>query len=181
VVVTRDAAYFTDSLAPVLYRVELGPRGEPSSMFDVIPLPPTVFGAPGACGPGARANGIAATPNGTYLIVDNSSAGVLYRVDTASFTAVPIDVAGATLCNADGLLLDGKTLYVVQNANNLIAVVDMLPDYLSAVITGYITEPFTSNPATRVPTTLAEFGSSLYAVTAGFAPPAPDFVVRLPK
>jgi hypothetical protein len=25
------------------------------------------------------------------------------------------------------------------------------------------------------------FGQSLYAVTAGFAPPAPDFVVRVPK
>jgi hypothetical protein len=30
-------------------------------------------------------------------------------------------------------------------------------------------------------TTLAVFGQSLYAVTAGFAPPAPDFVVRVPK
>ena len=29
--------------------------------------------------------------------------------------------------------------------------------------------------------TIAEFGDALYAVTAGFAPPAPDFVVRLPK
>jgi len=32
-----------------------------------------------------------------------------------------------------------------------------------------------------IETTLAEFGSSLYAVTAGFAPPAPDFVVRVSK
>jgi hypothetical protein len=48
-------------------------------------------------------------------------------------------------------------------------------------ITRYITEPFASNQATKVPTTIAEFGNSLYAVTAGFAPPAPDFVVRLLK
>jgi hypothetical protein len=32
-----------------------------------------------------------------------------------------------------------------------------------------------------VPTTIAEFGDALYAVTAGFAPPDPDVVVRLPK
>jgi sugar lactone lactonase YvrE len=181
VIVTREAAYFTDSVAPVLYRVELDPRGEPSATFDVIPLPPLAFGAPGSCGPGARANGIAATPNGNYLFVDNSSAGAVYRVDTATFTAVPIDLGGATLCNADGLLLDGKTLYVVQNANNRIAVIELSPDHVSGEITRYITEPFTSNPATQVPTTVTEFGSSLYAVTAGFAPPAPDFVVRVSK
>lgn len=31
------------------------------------------------------------------------------------------------------------------------------------------------------PTTIAEFGNALYAVTAGFAPPAQDFVVRVTK
>jgi sugar lactone lactonase YvrE len=181
VLVTREAAYFTDSVAPVLYRVELDPRGEPSATFDEIPLPPVVFGAPGSCGPGPLANGIAATPNGSYLFVGNSSAGAVYLVATATFTAVPIDLGGATVCNADGLLLDGKTLYVVQNATNRIAVIELLPDYVSGDITRYITEPFTFNPATKVPTTLAEFGSSLYAVTAGFAPPTPDFVVRVSK
>jgi sugar lactone lactonase YvrE len=181
VIVTRDAAYFTDSVAPVLYRVELGHRGEPSATFDVVPLPPVVFGAPGSCGPGPRANGIEATPNGDYLFVGNSSAGAVYRVDTATFTAVPVDLGGATLCNADGLLFDGTTLYVVQNANNRIAVIELSPDYVSGEVTRYITEPFTANPATKVPTTLAEFGSSLYAVTAGFAPPTPDFVVRVSK
>jgi hypothetical protein len=52
---------------------------------------------------------------------------------------------------------------------------------VSGAIVRYITEPFASTPATKVPTTIAEFGNSLYAVTAGFAPPAPDFVVRLQK
>ena len=117
VIVTREAAYFTDSVAPVLYRVEFGPRAEPSATFDVITLPPVVFGAPGSCGPSPRANGIAATRNGHYLLLGNSSAGAVYQVDTATFMAVPVDLGGATLCNADGLLLDGKTLYVVQNAN----------------------------------------------------------------
>ena len=85
------------------------------------------------------------------------------------------------MCSADGLLLDGNTLYVAQNFKNKITVVELLPDHLSGVITDEITEPFASNPATKVPTTLAGFGASLYAVTAGFAPPAPDFIVRLPK
>jgi len=68
----------------------------------------------------------------------------------------------------------------VQN-NNQVAVVELSPDFLSGSIVRYITEPLASNPATKAPTTIAEFGHSLYAVTAGFAPPAPDFVVRLQK
>ena len=199
VVVTRDAAYFTDSVgcppsgcasaaAPSLYRVELGPRGEPLASFDEIPLPPVFgFGVFGACGPAARANGIAADPSGKYLIIGNSSQGKLYRMDTATHTSLEIEVIGGLLCSADGLLLDGKTLYVVSKnqvtdpVSNQVAVVELSPDFLLGEITRHITEPFASNPATKVPTTIAEFGSSLYAVTAGFAPPAPDFVVRLPK
>ena len=58
---------------------------------------------------------------------------------------------------------------------------ELSSDHLSGVVTRYITEPFQSNPATKFPTTMAEFGNSLYAVTFGGQPPTPDFVVRLPK
>jgi hypothetical protein len=121
------------------------------------------------------------TPNGKQLIVVHTSEGRLYRIDTATDSVVPIDLGTGDVCSADGLLLDGRTLYVVQNALNRIAVVELAPDHPSGTITRDITEPFASNPAIKVPTTIAEFGDALYAVTAGFAPPAPDFVVRLPK
>jgi hypothetical protein len=181
--VTRDAAYFTDSFLALLYRVALGPQGQPADEpAQMIPLPAN-FGVPGGCTIGSPrgGNGIAAAPNGEHLILVHMSEGQLYRMDTATYAVVPIDLGGGNVCSADGLLLDGKTLYVVQNFLNRVAVVELSPDYLSGIITRYITEPFTSNPATKVPTTIAEFGNSLYAVTAGFAPPAPDFVVRLPK
>lgn len=181
VVVTRDAAYFTDAAAPFLYRVALGPAGDPSEDFQAIPLPVNFSMAGGCAGPPIRANGIDATPNGKHLIVDHTSEGRLYRIDTATYSVVPINLGTDDVCSGDGLLLDGRTLYVVQNALNRIAVVELAPDHLSGTITRYITEPFTSNPAIKVPTTIAEFGDALYAVTAGFAPPAPDFVVRLPK
>jgi len=203
VVVTRDGAYFTDSAgapaigfppsvpqSPSLYRVALGPWGEPSASFDEIPLP-SVFGfgpgAFGACGPAARANGIAADPSGKYLIIGNSSHGKLYRMDTATHTVVPIELIGGPVCGADGLVLDGKTLYVVSKnqvtdpVDNQVAVVELSPDFSSGEITRHITEPFASNAATKAPATIAEFGNSLYAVTGGFAPPAPDYVVRLLK
>jgi hypothetical protein len=190
VVVTRDAAYFTVSSGPFLGRVALDPGGQPRTA-ETLPLPAN-FGLRGSCtkGSGApRANGIAATANGKYLIVDHTSEGRLYLFDAITLIPSPIDVTGGDFaggnpfCGGDGLLLDGTTLYVVQAGPllNRIAVVELSPDYRSGVITRYITEPFASNPAVRVPTTIAEFGSSLYAVTFGGQPPSPDFVVRLPK
>jgi hypothetical protein len=182
VVLMRDAAYFTDSLRAFLYRVPLGPRSAPAESFQQIPLPAN-FQLPGGCpvGPPIGGNGIAADPSGRFLILVHSSEGRLYQMDTATLTVVAIDLGGADVCSGDGLLLRGKTLYVVQNFLNRVAVVELSPDNLSGTLTRYITEPFTSNPAVKVPTTIADFGSSLYAVTAGFAPPAPDFVVRLRK
>ena len=170
VVLTREAAYFTDTQAPFLYRVELGPAGEPAAVAAQIPLP-AMF----------RTNGIAATPDGEQLFVVNGPTMQLYRLDTATHTPVLVDLGGETLPNADGLLLDGKTLYVVQNFRNRIAVIELSPDYSSGAIARFITEPFTSNPSTKVPTTIAEFGNALYAVTAGFAAPSPDWVVGLTK
>ena len=184
VVVTREAAYFTISTGPSLGRVAIDPGGQPMDA-SLIPLPAN-FGVRGVCG-GTRANGIAATPNGEHLIVVHTSEGRLYLVETATFTVVPIEVTGGdfagggALCGGDGLLLDGMTLYVVQAPLNRVAVVELSPDHLSGFVSRYITEPFASNPATKYPTTIAEFGNSLYAVTYGGATPTPDFVVRLPK
>jgi hypothetical protein len=190
VVVTHDAAYFTVSTGPFLGRVALEPNGQPG-IAETIPLPPN-FGMRGNCtvGPAApTGNGIAATADGTYLIVDHTGEGRLYLLDTATLIPIPIDVTGGDfaggnpLCGADGLLLDGTTLYVVQFGPRLnrVAVVELSPDHLSGFITRYITEPFASNPAVKVPSTIAEFGNSLYAVTYGELPPTPDFVVRLSK
>jgi hypothetical protein len=187
VIVTHRAAYFTDTNRPFLNRIGLSPKGDPQD-GDIIPLPSN-FGVRGGCtvGPGPRGNGIAATPNGKYLLQIHMSEGQLYRTDTRTLTPVPIVLAGgdfaggAPVCSGDGLLLDGLTLYIGQFTLNRVAVVELAPDLLSGVVTRYITEPFQSNPATKLPTTLAEFGTRLYAVTYGGAPPSPDFVVRLPK
>jgi len=188
VALTQHGAYFTDSVRPFLYRVPLSQAGAPGAVADYLPLPSN-FGTPGPCtvGPPARGNGIAAAPDGGHLIIVHMSEGRLYRLDTATDTVVPIAISGGDeagggdVCTTDGMLLDGQTLYVSQNFLNRVAVIELAPDHFSGFITRYITEPFASNPATKVPTTLAEFGNSLYAVTAGFAPPVPDFVVRLPK
>lgn len=179
--VTDDAAYFTDSEEPALYRVALDANGQPGEIT-TLELPAN-FGEAGSCEgvPPLGGNGIAATPDGRYLILIHMSEGQLYRFDTESGEVQQITLTGGDVCSADGLLLDGNTLYAVQNFLNQVAVVELGSDYLTGTITNRITEPFASNPSTKVPTTIADAGEALYAVTAGFADPAPDYVVRVEK
>ena len=73
------------------------------------------------------------------------------------------------MTNGDGLRLHGKTLYVVQNFSNQIAVVGLAPDLGSGTLNRAIT-----SPNFDIPTTVALFGSRLYAVNARFStPPTP--------
>jgi sugar lactone lactonase YvrE len=183
VVVTRDAAYFTDSGSKVLYRIPLGPRGElpePSAVQEIVlgdgfDFDPAAF---------PNANGIVATPDGKSLIVVNTAFGGLYKVDPLSGEATQIDLGGASVPNGDGLVLDGETLYVVQNFSNQIGVVMLDPSLTSGVVSD---EPLTSADFI-VPTTAAKFGSMIYAVNARFGEftfgvPSPDLefqVVGLP-
>ncbi len=180
VIVTRDAAYFTDSFRPQLYRVALGAGGAlpAAGDFETIPLSGAWTQVPGPFV--FNANGIEASANGKALLVINSTLGQLYRVDPRSGVASLVDLGGASLTVGDGLVLQGQTLYVVRNRLNEIAVIDLVRDFAS----GRVTRTLTS-PDFRVPTTLAIFGSSLYAVNARFDTPAgPDVdyeVVRVPR
>jgi sugar lactone lactonase YvrE len=162
VVVTSDAAWFTDSFRPVLYRLAIGPDGTLGSVT-AVPL-----GGDFVQGPGFNANGIDATPDGQTLVIVQSGAGQLFAVDPATGHADRIELTGGNVAFGDGILLDGKTLYVVQNQLNRVAVVDLSPRLASGRITGHLT-----NPALDVPTTIAEFGNRLYAVNARFGTPDP--------
>jgi len=164
VAITRDAVYFTNSFQPILYKVPLESSGE-------LPNPPTSeaipLGGDYQFTPGAfNANGIAGTPNGKTLIVVNSTEGVLYHVDPATGVATRIDLGTGGVPNGDGILLQGKTLFVVQNSLNQIAIVILDADLHSGEIVEVITSPLF-----RVPTTIAKFGDALYAVNARFGTP----------
>lgn len=161
VTITNDAAWFTDSFSPFLYRLPLK-AGQPAGDPVAVPL-----GGDWVQTDGFNANGIAATPNGKVLLVINSTTGTLYRVDpaTGSATAVAVDTP---LTAGDGILLQGKELSVVRNRFNEIAVLRMSSDFSSATLVQTLTDPDFA-----VPTTVAAFGSTLYAVNARFGDPAP--------
>jgi len=168
VVITKDAAYFTNSFQPFVYRVPLENNGDLPGVLtsEEIPLGGDYQFTPGAF----NANGITATPNGKTLIIVNSTEGALYNVDPTTCVATKIDLGTGGVPSGDGILLQGKTLYVVQNVLNQIVVVELSADLSSGLITETITDP-----AFRVPTTVARFGNSLYAVNARFGTvPTPD-------
>jgi sugar lactone lactonase YvrE len=167
VIVTRDAAYFTDSFRAVYYRVPLGPGGRLSASSAVETI--TLTGEYQQV-PGFNANGIEATSNGKALIIVNSSSGLLYRVEPLSGVATVIDLEGASVSAGDGLRLRGNTLYVVRNQLNQIAVIKLMGDLSSGKVVDTIT-----NPNFDVPTTIAVFGNALYVVNARFTtPPTPS-------
>jgi sugar lactone lactonase YvrE len=175
VVVTREGAYFTDSLQQQLYHLPLGPGGALGAVAETIPLSGDI-----AFVAGFNLNGIEATPNGQTLVVVQSNLGKLFTVDPRTGVAGEIDLGGETVTAGDGILLDGKTLYVVQNQQNRIAVVRLARDLGSGTLLTHLTHPDFS-----VPTTIAEFGQRLYAVNARFGTPVtpttPYWVTQLRK
>jgi sugar lactone lactonase YvrE len=167
VVVTREAAWFTDSMRAVLYRVPIARNGSLGGQADVeiVPLTGDFVLMPGS----VNANGIDATRNGKALVIVQSNTGLLFRVDPDTGNADRIELAGGNVMFGDGILLDGRTLYVVQNRLNRVAVVDVARDLRSGTITDHLT-----HPELDVPTTIAEFGRRLYVVNARFGTPNPS-------
>jgi sugar lactone lactonase YvrE len=178
VVVTRDAAWFTDSQQALLYKVPLGRAGSLPDPTDVVQLP---LGGEYDHVPGmTNANGIAETPDGQALLIVQSATGLLFRVDPATGDATQVVLGGQALTNGDGLLLSGRTLFVVQNRLNQVAVVSLDREGTEGEIVGLLTDP-----RFDVPTTVAAFGNRLYLPNARFTtPPTPTTpynAVSIPK
>ena len=159
VVVTHDAAYFTDSQKAMLYKVPIGPGGALGDA-QTIDLGGDYVHVAGAF----NLNGIDATPNGETLVAVQSAGGKLYRIDPSTGFAKLITLAnGESVPFGDGILLDGKTLYVVQNQLNKVAVIALARDLGSGRVVTRL-----EDSALGVPTTIDDLGRRLYAVNAHF-------------
>jgi sugar lactone lactonase YvrE len=167
VTLTPGAAWFTDSFNPVLYKVPLGRHGAVPGQDAVVTVP---LSGDYQQVDGFNVNGISGTPDGAALLVIQSSTGLLFRVDPATGEATTVDLGGATLPNGDGILLRGRTLYVVQNQLNQVAVVRLDRTGGSGTVVAEITDP-----RFDVPTTVAAFGHRLYLPNARFGTaPTPE-------
>jgi hypothetical protein len=169
VVLTRRAAYFTDSMVKQLYRIPIGRKGELGEL-QRIPLSGDVQFMPGF-----NLNGIESLPGERELVTVQSPTGKLFRVNAR--TGVTREIAlDEPVTNGDGLLRQGDTLYVVRNQRNQIAVVDLDFGFRRGEVEDVITDP-----RFDVPTTIAPFKDFIYAVNARFDLPdeSEDDIVRV--
>lgn len=170
VFLTQRAAIFTDSFQPALYVLPLGRGGALPGADDVVRI--TLSGDwSQVAGEVVNANGITATPDGKALLVVQSGVGGLHRVDPRTGVTKLVALGDAApLTNGDGLLLIGRTLYVVQNRQNAIDVFTLAPDGSSGVFRRRITDPDFD-----VPTTAAAYRNRLYLPNARFTTtPTPE-------
>ncbi|WP_137990355.1 superoxide dismutase [Streptomyces vilmorinianum] len=177
VILTPEAAWFTDSYRPQLYRLALDRSGAPAGVPVTVPL-----GGDWAQGPDFTANGIERTPDGRALLVVNTflDGGTLMRVDPGTAVARAVDLGGLKIPRGDGLLLLGRTLYVVQQALNQIDVIRLNDAGTRGTAVARITDD-----SFRIPTTAAAWGERIYLPNARFdVEPAPDTeydVVSVPR
>jgi sugar lactone lactonase YvrE len=167
VVVTRKAAWFTDSSAAQLYALPLGRHGGLPDQDEVRVLP--LKGDFQLATGGPNLNGIVAARDGRVLLAVQSVTGKLFRINPRSGRTREVNLGGATLANGDGMLLAGRVLFVVQNRLNQIAVVKLSRSLDRGRLVATITDPDFD-----VPTTIAFQAGSLYAVNARFGTTDPQ-------
>lgn len=147
-VVTKDAAYVTDSNNPRLYVIPLraGSGLPPASAVRTVSLTgdivytdkPNPF----------NANGIVA--RGGRLLLGQLNTGLLFLVDPHTGRTRQVDIGGATVFGADGLTLSGHTLYVTQNIPQRVAVIRMSADLSSGRVVREIADPRFDVPTSNI-------------------------------
>jgi sugar lactone lactonase YvrE len=184
VIVTRKAAWFTDSGTridpdptnfqfagePRLFKVPLGRWGQLPAATSFEELPVTM---PDIAFP--NLNGIETTPNNKALIVAHNVEGTLYRVDRDTGDAAEVDV-DHSFAGPDGLVRQGRNLYVVEPGANRVATVRLDRRGTSGEIKRLVTVP-----GGETPTTAALYRRGVYVVDARFqSMTGPYQVTRLP-
>lgn len=173
---TADGSvYVTDSTRPMLWRVKV--MADPSKMtvepWLDLGTTPIKYAA------GINLNGIVATPDGRYLLTIQLNTGDLWRIDTRNKSVTKV-MGG--LKHGDGLLLDGRTLYVARNADQVISKVVLSADYGSGQL--MMEEPA---QGLRFPSTLSMIGGDLVSTQSqldklkGGTPETPFKLTRFKK
>ncbi len=158
VVLTKRTAWFTNSLQPELYGLSTNRPGK-AAKVRTLQLSGDWVQTPGV----NNANGIVETPDRRALLVVQSNTGLLHRVDPATGVTRTVDLGGYALTNGDGLLVRGRTLYVVQNRLNKVAVIELSRSGRQGTVIDTLT-----SPDFDVPTTVAAYRDSLYLPNARF-------------
>ncbi len=135
-------AFVTDSINPFLWRITFAGNGKPT-LEKWLDFTGTAF----VYNAGFNADGIVTSPNGRYLVINQLDTGKLFRVEVATKTVTEVDVGGFDLTNADGMDIQGRSLYVVRNTNAQIVKVDLSQDFTTGAV-----DTITTSPAFLFPT-----------------------------
>jgi Cu-Zn family superoxide dismutase len=176
VALTPDgAAYFTDSSSPMLYKVAQTGGQWALEKIDLA-------GSPIVYQAGFNLGGIAAGADGKYLILAQGNNGKLFRYDLTAHQAVQIDLGTDDVLGADGILLDGSTLYVMRNAQKLLVTLALSNDYTRGTVMSVITHPAFSFPTTMafIPGHILVTNSQFDKRNAGQPPSLPFQLLSLP-
>ena len=161
VLVTDKAVYCTDSISTTLYKIPLENDGKVfSSNFEKIEM--TGFEMEPA---GFNANGLVGDFDGKQLVIVNITTGVLYLMDTETGAASPVAIKGdeELFPDGDGLYMDGRTLYIMQNFTQKIAVVELSDDLTQGTfVKNLVSDAFS------IPTTITGYGDCIYAINTHF-------------
>jgi hypothetical protein len=164
VTVTDEGAWFTDSRRAELYFVPIGHDGE---LGDSRTL--ALRGPAGDTSGEINLNGIVATRCGGPLIIAHAAGGELYTVDPGTGDSAAI--AGVALPGVDGIVLDGRDLWAVQNSDQ-VTQVRLDRDLSRGSVTEVITDEDFQTPATAI-----RYDGRLAVVNAKFdtgLPPTAD-------
>ena len=172
VILTRRGAYFTDSQEPQLYFIPFE-RRRALGELETIPITGDFEYVEGF-----NANGIEAAKGGRVLISVQSATGKLFAIDPQTGDSDEI-VLDEPVVNGDGILREGRRLFVVRNTDNLVSVLKLRRDLSAARTLREIdSERF------NVPTTIAAARGREYVVNAKFGQNTPDQtyeVVKVPR
>ncbi|KRE52488.1 hypothetical protein [Phycicoccus sp. Soil748] len=168
VALTDAGAWFTDSSRAVLYFVPV--RGGSPRAFSTLHLSGPAADLSGAF----NSNGIQATADGSRLLVAHSGQGAVNVVNPR--TGASRAIAGLSVPNVDGILLDGRTLWVVRNNDNLVVKAQLSDGLRSGTVLRTITSSLFETP-----TTVALVAGKVLVANAkfdtGFPPTATSYEV----
>jgi hypothetical protein len=172
VIVTHDAAYYTDAFVQQLFVIPFGAHGghglPGQDAVRTVPLTGDVAYVPGSF----NLNGLAAV--GDELVSAQTVTGRLFRIDPSTGLTQEIPVTDdegnpTTVPGADGIAQRGRTLFAAQNFPQKLATLRLQSDLRSARLVDVV-----SDPALDIPSSVEQDGGDLFGLNARFTtPPSP--------
>jgi Cu-Zn family superoxide dismutase len=158
------AAYVTDSSLPVIWRVSSERRGWRLERW--LDVSPKITYTPVLTD--FDLGGIVSTNDRRYLLTTQGTTGRLWRIDLRTRAIAEVDLGGVRLVNADGIVLRGRTLWVVQNFSRQISKLKLRDRFERAIVKEVL-----PTPDDRTFTTAKRVGGRLLVVDSKFGfPPA---------